>query len=356
VLASLQQVHREQALAQAQEIGLLDPAGPGSYTHPDLSRMVYADGKVVTPLFLAKAEDFRVDTETGEVVPRRHDPDASLHVEGDGNAAWGNKFVIVSTRSEEHRVILDVAYVPERGSGGEAGVAMSSFDRLAPLALGALGVVYDGALRGAHINALMQQHGWLTINRVNAKENRRKRRGQRAGPWVEKERQIETKTLTRATGEQELVPIYARGGAAGISRLNDTGDPVFVPLERVRTQPHANKSGVYRFYNQYRPPAGYVGDEVSVRLDTSEEDTRRGLNRAENLRAIPPADPDFKRLYARRNDAESINRALEDTLYLGRAHSLGQLSQQVDLLGFALMVNSLSLARHRAREHVTVAA
>ena len=71
---------------------------------------------------------------------------------------------------------------------------------------------------------------------------------------------------------------------------------------------------------------------------------------------IPRGDPDFDHLYARRADAESINRALEDTLYWNSAHSVGHLRQEADLLGFALMVNSLTLARHRAREAVKAAA
>ena len=53
-----------------------------------MSRMLSADGKVVTPLLLAKAQDFRVDKETREILPRRHYPGASLHMEGNGNAAW----------------------------------------------------------------------------------------------------------------------------------------------------------------------------------------------------------------------------------------------------------------------------
>ena len=61
-------------------------------------------------------------------------------------------------------------------------------------------------------------------------------------------------------------------------------------------------------------------------------------------------------LCARRGDAESVNRALEDTLYLNRAHSEGHLRQTADLLGFALMVNFLTLAGHRAREAVKTAA
>jgi hypothetical protein len=53
---------------------------------------------------------------------------------------------------------------------------------------------------------------------------------------------------------------------------------------------------------------------------------------------------------------QSINRGLEETLYIGRAHSVGHLRQQADLLGFALTVNSLTLARHRARERLKAAA
>ena len=44
---------------------------------------------------------------------------------------------------------------------------------------------------------------------------------------------------------------------------------------------------------------------------------RRRFNRTENVRPIPPSDPDFPRLYGRRNDSESLNRSLEDTLFLG---------------------------------------
>ena len=37
-----------------------------------------------------------------------------------------------------------------------------------------------------------------------------------------------------------------------------------------------------------------------------------------------------------------------DSMYLGRAHSVGHLRQQVNLLGYALMVNSLSLLLARS--------
>ncbi len=47
---------------------------------------------------------------------------------------------------------------------------------------------------------------------------------------------------------------------------------------------------------------------------------------------------------------------LRDSLYLSRAHSLGHARQLVNLLGYALMVNSLALFLHRARESLSPAA
>ena len=49
VLAGLASLHREVAAEQARELGLMDPEGPGSWTDPDLSWMLYSDGEVITP-------------------------------------------------------------------------------------------------------------------------------------------------------------------------------------------------------------------------------------------------------------------------------------------------------------------
>jgi hypothetical protein len=88
---------------------------------------------------------------------------------------------------------------------------------------------------------------------------------------------------------------------------------------------------------------------VTVRLHTTDGDTKRKFNRTEHVRPIPSTDPDFAGLYRRRNDAESINRALDDTLWLRRAHSIGHERQHLYLLTFALGVNSLALHRYRGR-------
>lgn len=65
-------------------------------------------------------------------------------------------------------------------------------------------------------------------------------------------------------------------------------------------------------------------------------------------RAIPPSDPDFKPLYARRNDAETNNNTLIDALYRERAHSVGAAGQDLDMLGYALLSNARVNARLRA--------
>ncbi len=121
---------------------------------------------------------------------------------------------------------------------------------------------------------------------------------------------------------------------------------LFTRLPRVRTHRNADKGG-YRWYNDYRLPEHLGAGVVTVRLHGNAEDGVRRFNRTENVRPIPPDNPGFPELFRRRNDAESINRALEDTLWLGRAHSLGHRRQLLNLLGYALMVNSLALSRHR---------
>jgi hypothetical protein len=255
--------------------------------------------------------------------------------------------VAARTEDERGRIILDIEWVPK--TGGEAGVAMECFTRLAPLVEGAQGIVYDTALRGVHHQRILREFGLLSINRVAAAEAGAKKPRRKESRRVEKSIHVEDKMVRRANGSTTRVRLYAKGGALGIGELTDSGDLAFVPLRRVRTHRNRDKSGLYRWYNDYRLPLSYGGGTVTVRLHANDEDAARGFNRTENLRPIPPADDDFRALYARRNDAESINRGVVDSLYLGRAHAVGHARQHVNLLGYALMVNSLALLEHRRR-------
>lgn len=335
---------------------MLDPDGLGSWTHPDLSRMLHADGKVITPLFRAKPGDTKLDKTTGEIRPAQFETDAALHFQGDGETAWGTKFVIVAARNHDvhGRIILDVAWVPKHGE--EAKTAMECFTRLAPLVSGAQGVIYDTALRGVHHQTLLRDLGLLPVNRVTAAKADVNQPRRKDGRREEKSSRVETKTITLPNGAARDVELYARGGAVGIGQLTEAGDLNFEALTRVRTHRNQDKSGKYRWYNDYRLPHHLGAGVVTVRLHGTPDDAARKLNRTENVRPIPPTDPDFARLYPRRNDAESINRNLDDTLWLRRAHSVGHARQHLNLLGYALMVNGLALHRHRRRHPTALAA
>ena len=162
------------------------------------------------------------------------------------------------------------------------------------------------------------------MNRVAAKQKgatkaRRSTKEQRQPRSVH----LEDKELIGHDGKKRTVRLYAHDGALGLGELTDTGTLTFTELARVRTHRNADKGGRYRWYNDYRLPDRLGGGTLTVRLHGNDDDKARKLNRTENLRPIASTDPDFDRLYPRRNDAESINRDLDDTLYLRRAHSLG---------------------------------
>ncbi|MDQ4144014.1 MAG: hypothetical protein M3198_09780 [Actinomycetota bacterium] len=349
VLEEFSRLHRLLASEQATRAGLLKEDGAGSWTHPELSRMLYADGKVITPLFKGRSGQTRVDRATGEIKQVRHEPDADLHFEGTGETAYGTKFVIVAARDSRvrSRMILDIEWVADKG--GEASVAMDCFRRLTPCVPGAQGVIYDTALRGVHHQTLLRELGLLPLNRVTAAVKGSKTPRRKEGRRVEKTVHVEDKIVRNDAGGDTRISLFARGGAIGIVELDETGEPLFSELRRIRTHRSRDKSGLYRWYNDFALPAELGGQTITVRLHGNEEDTKRKFNRTENVRPIPPSDHDFKKLYARRNDAESINRSIDDSMWLSRAHSVGHLRQKMNLLGYALMVNSLTLHEHEAR-------
>lgn len=83
-------------------------------------------------------------------------------------------------------------------------------------------------------------------------------------------------------------------------------------------------------------------------LHQTEDDKRRGYLRTAHVRAIGPASKDFGVYPKMRGDSESLNRAIEDSLYRHhRARSIGWARQQVDMLGLAGLINALTRERMR---------
>src|SRR5438128_1924329 len=166
-------------------------------TYPNYMVFVYG------ALFSVWRSSSQVQAELG------HEPDAALHFEGDGEAAWGTKFVMVAARGTDEgtRVILDLECVEKPGA--EASVAMDCFRRLAPLVPGAQGVVYDTALRGVHHEVLLRELGLLPVNRVTAASNRGGPRSGRRATRVEKTTHVEDKEVTLPDGSSRTVQLFA---------------------------------------------------------------------------------------------------------------------------------------------------
>ena len=326
---------------QAIEMGIADP-NSGSLTHPDPLQCLTGDGKVITPLYRAKRNTPIVDKETGEIVGYKNaDPTALLHTEGGGHPAYGNKVVMVSGRTPDwhSRMILGLGSCGT--TNGEAQVAVEIMERIRPHFSGPLVLVYDGAPRGVHVRRLLQA-GILTISPPTAE-----RAETPDSPRVEKSAFIETRTIN---GRE--IALYGFGGQIGIADFDGDGNEVFVPLERLQIKQGSNPDGTYRWHGRYRLPDSHGGRDLWIRADTTDADLAKKpkpVNRSENFRLFPPGDPDYDALYGLRPDSEANNRQLEDTLWINRAHSNGDQAQLLDLLGYALLYNSIAIGLHRLR-------
>lgn len=97
-------------------------------------------------------------------------------------------------------------------------------------------------------------------------------------------------------------------------------------------------------------PEHLRGGRLRIRLDTTEDDRKRGLNRAEVLRQISPADPDWGSVYAIRPSAESIWEWYKSRLVPNRrAPAVGVPRQWYALLCGALYSNFRPYLMHCRR-------
>jgi hypothetical protein len=344
ILEELKTVGSREAVELAMELGLFDPNRPIFWTNPDPDCFLRGDGTVLPPMYRSK-DGKRLDRATGEVRQVRYDRDASLHTVGGGTKVFGINHVLFSAHAGDDWVLLDFESVPRKGEGGEAGTAMRCLRRLQPLLPGAQGAVFDKALRGVHIDEAMSRLGWILVTGVHSVTDRE---GKPRDWHIEDQ-------VKDSGGQKNVVSIYARDGAAGHRELTETGEPVFIPWHRDRTMRRVRRGG-FRFYNEYDKPTEGGNKKVLVRLNGNEEDARRGLNRTEHLRAYPASDPAYHRVMAKRNNAETLNSTFKRTLPSGRAHSVGRVAQEADLLGFQLGLNALASHRHRKRKTASEAA
>ena len=161
-----------------------------------------------------------------------------------------------------------------------------------------------------------------------------------------------TKTARKAA------KIWAVRGQLHYKDWNEEGDAFLEPLSHdevvVRGRP-----GSYRHYIRVSVP-GPRGNEtktVLIRSYTNDEDRRRGLNRAEWVRDIPPLDPRYEALFGRREDSENLNNIFESALPYRRAWwSYGAKNIVFDMLAHAFAINSVTRGRVEKRKRQEEAA
>lgn len=337
------------ATSTALEVGLFAEHEGQSFTRPSKSCVMFGDGKVNRPLTSHPVGSTWIDPGTGKTKPRRTDPDAGTYTVGgtDGKKTkkivYGLKVAAIMARTDEPhgRVLLGFDAV----DNDEAGVAVNIVGRIAPRLPRAEALLYDTAFRGTHINQVMRNYGIPVVAPVAAKSG-----GRNTGkPRVEKERLLGGFSVPE-TGR--CLKVYGVCGEAHVVEKDFAGEQVLVPLEKLRVERRDNADGTFRWYKQYKVSSNSGGGTLRVPLI----DNGKSNGIAENHRVIAPSDPDYYDLYHRRSDIESQNRALDDSLWLGRARSIGMKGHLLDWMGYGLVTNAVTRARHRRRRAEQLAA
>jgi hypothetical protein len=357
VLEELCATFTEIAVEQAQDSGLLRPDGGGSLCHPERSRVVYGDGTVVSPLYrppvAKRVPDGRGGTRTvyldadGKTIPRprrRYDPDSAEH-HGHSGPVHGQNFVGLYARGDapHQRIVLAVGRVPRPGAEAETAVELLKTVHAAAGA-GMQAVVYDGALRGKHIEELMTACGVLVINKVHSSSRS-------PGPRRVTPAQGNPRWHVLGTWEHDTAAgachhsLAALDGAVSEVGLDAAGSPVALArLVRRQVKRPLRANGRYHFVAAYTVPCS-AGDFLAWVSPHPQHSADTG--RPDAVRLIAEGEPDFTRLYPIRSDSESQNSAFKRTLLVDRAMSLGGRRQLLDFLCYALLTNATA-AYHAA--------
>jgi hypothetical protein len=362
-LATMTRAFTESSVALARSIGLLDPHGPGSFTHPDRTRALYGDGTTIRPMYRPPAavrspgpdgDDVisYPDPRTGELLhapPGRFDPDTAEY-HGHAGPVHGHSYVTFQARGPEPyaRVILAARRVPAPGQ--EAATALEVLRDLHPhIRDGAQVVVYDGAMRGVHIDRIMRSFGWLTIAPIQKHKSE-------PGPDSPSAVRMPNGTLARgfllgpATHISDVGPcthlIAAIAGRVVEIGLDERGDPfVLRETHRGSIKRSPRKSGTYHFN---------VGITIACRDEPftiwlAPHATETDAHRPEHFRLIPEGDDDWRSIRGIRSDAEGTWSQLKRTLIADRSASLGWRRGLIDLLSFAILNNAYAEAAYHQR-------
>ncbi|MDX6759416.1 hypothetical protein SIN09_08155 [Streptomyces sp. F8] len=214
-----------------------------------------------------------------------------------------------------------------------------------------MGIVYDGAFRGVHRDALARL-GLLAVN---------KQHGSLTPVFHEK-------IKTCRSGHE----LWCNDGRIAESVRLDDGTRVFEPVPVVKLE-HRAGSTKSRWYHRLRIPCRHGAHDyrVPVGIATTAEDrtlrcvdsgrplksdSERGFHRAEHLQQIPQDTLAHQLVYPYRADSdlrrrESVHSQFDLSLWNRRMIAYGVERQKLFVLGFALSENATSHQLHLSKPH-----
>ncbi|MEU5425865.1 hypothetical protein AB0H73_09680 [Streptomyces olivoreticuli] len=348
--ADMLQEHFEQhAVQQALTQGLFPPDAARIWSRPERRQLLVGDATV--PKSPSKAEQALTrDPRTGRPRHHRVDPAARLYYENGEQAktvARGTKWFFASARDDGYhrRVILSYRHVAGGRYEDEAAVAVRAFTALRPQLVGCMGIVYDGAFRGVHRNALARQ-GLLVINKQHGSARPRtyellRYRRCRHDLWCDQGRITERLLLDDGTSILAPVPVTRLEHREGASKSR------WYHLLRIPCR-HGTGGG-----HLHRVQVGITttpADRTSCDPSTGKRrlsDTERDFHRAEHLQQIPQHTLAHQLAYPYRSDSESVHNQFDQSLWNRRMISYGLERQKIFVLGFVLSHNATSHRIHR---------
>lgn len=358
---ALEQIKGAFEAVAAKQARAMDIANPKrrSLTTPDLRDTVIGDGTNIKSRFNHGPGDYQRDRETGAIEEIPHDPDATFQTRKNeygeptrsDTAGTPFGFLSATTSHAGETVMLSVFNIPTGPGHSEMQTSMEELRTLTERLPGLEHALWDMATRGTHIDQA-RDFGLLLHAKVSLAD---------AAAGRPKERLVDTGLEAKRDGQiVGTVNIHAVGGAAHIA-VNIGGDDHLVALEPGQVHLRHSRSGkaITRLWREYRipdvpeVPRRLRGSTVKVRHNTTTEDRKRGLNRAEVLRAIATIHDDWASA-AQRNRAESLNQWVKRHWPDKRGPAVGKERQQLRLTFAAIGLNILSALHYERRTGINI--
>lgn len=334
----------EEMVQYAKQQGFFDiEKGSGNEPHPH--NLIGGDGVVFASRFkTVPPEAGYIDPETGEIWFGRSDPDAQVMSFGeDKKKARGLPLVASSIRKpgvEDSRMWLSL--LPwTTGEGGDGQIHTDACLKIAEMAPGVQGQIYDAATRGMHTRQGLER-GLHTITKAFRQKSKA---GEGMGEYLFMNLELNHRFVCK-NGRKEEMNVHTLAAQPAIEVKVDT-EVQYVKLTTQYRKRCPNKNGSFRWYVIYevpddpRVPRRLRGATTMIRHHHMKADDDRGLNRAEHLQMFTTHNPEYAALYGLRNDTESRHQHLKHPLgHHSRSPRVGLMKTAISLMARCLFLNS----------------